>query len=92
MTVAQPTLALSARPQPGAKVEIRGQRIRGELVRSRPAMQAGYWWLDILPATAISASETLLNVWSGRVSYIDSDGSLRPVSPESDEPQLGGAA
>lgn len=92
MTIAQPTLALTMRPRPGAKVEIIRHRIRGEIVRCRDAMQTGYWWMDILPDTAISPAETILNVWSGKVSYVDIDGSLRPVSPESEEPRLGGAA
>ncbi|WP_374467423.1 hypothetical protein [Ferrovibrio sp.] len=87
----QPTLSLHMRPRVGAKVEIRGQRIIGTILRVRTAARQSYWWLDILPETALSEAEAINNVYSGRVDYIDSDGSKRPISEPSDPP-LGSAA
>jgi hypothetical protein len=85
----EPTLSLAMRPSIGALVEIRGHRIRGTISRVREAARPGYWWLDILPVTAMSAKEMINNVYSGRVSYVDGDGGLRQISEPADPPLWG---
>lgn len=87
----EPTLQLAMRPPKGAKVEIVRQRIVGEIVGVRDAMRPGVWFLDIRPDLAIE-EEIIRNVYSTGVFYVEAGGIRRAVSPEGEEPRLGGVA
>lgn len=80
------------RPPIGAKVEIVRHRLTGTIAAVRAAMRPGVWFLDILPETAIGDEETIRNVYSTGVFYVDAAGGKRPVSPQGEEPRIGGAA
>lgn len=83
MTTQQATLALSMRPAIGARVEIQPHRIIGEIVAVRDCLHPRFWFLDIMPETAISERELERGVHSSKVSYVDPDGTRRPLSPAS---------
>lgn len=69
------------RPARGMRVEIMPHRIIGNVVGVRDSMRSGFWWLDILPETAMSPAETERNVYSGNVWYVPKGGERSPVSP-----------